>query len=180
MAASKISHAGLPNRNFHTNRANAASAILPIVAPRASKATAFLARLTPFMPARCFFSFSCFSIRVALAGKIAGNARNSPPTTGPYAFATMPVATVARPPKTIRRKTSYHFVCFNAESWNLTTIYLRKNSQIPKAVASHVDRRPAQTRTADGLYLNMTHVAKHAYTKNATAPPIMDRASSAA
>ena len=54
--------------------------IPPIVVPSASRATASLPRLPGRNPARTFFSFSCFSIRVAPAGKIAGNARNKPPS----------------------------------------------------------------------------------------------------
>jgi hypothetical protein len=39
-----------------------------------------------------------FSIRVALAGKIAGKARNKPPTTGPKRKAISPAMTVIAPP----------------------------------------------------------------------------------
>jgi len=96
------------------------------------------------------------------SGKIAGNAKNRPPTTGPNDFAIRPVATVAIPPNNMRRKISYHFVCFSADSLNLTTIYLRRKNQTPKAVASHVERRAAVATRVDGLNLNITHVTKNA------------------
>ncbi len=62
--------------------ANAKSPMLPIAVPAASTETSCLARPWPFSPARSFFSFSCLSINVALAGKMAGNARKRPPTAG--------------------------------------------------------------------------------------------------
>ena len=61
------------------------------------------------LPARSFFCFSCFSNRVAVAGKIAGNARNSPPTPGPSRLAMIPASAVTNPPKAKRRRYSYHF-----------------------------------------------------------------------
>jgi len=69
--------------SFQAAEAKTASATLPIAAPRASKAAASRPRPLVAMPARCFFSFSCFSTNVALAGKIAGKARKAPPTLGP-------------------------------------------------------------------------------------------------
>jgi len=49
-----------------------------------------------------FFCFSRFSISVALAGKIAGNARKSPPTAAPNCLAMTPAMAVTSPPKTNR------------------------------------------------------------------------------
>src|SRR5215472_12273965 len=51
--------------------------------PRASRAAASRPRVVFAIPALLFFSSSCFSRRVALAGKSAGKARNKPPNTGP-------------------------------------------------------------------------------------------------
>jgi hypothetical protein len=56
-------------------------------------------RIVFAIPAFFFFSRPCFSISVALAGKIAGNARKRPPKTGPYFLATSPVRTVIAPAK---------------------------------------------------------------------------------
>jgi len=61
--------------------------MLPIAAPAASILAASLPRWAPCSPFFSFFCFSCFSISVALAGKIAGNARKSPPTAGPNCLA---------------------------------------------------------------------------------------------
>src|SRR6185437_3238103 len=68
---------------FQAISAKAASPKVPRAAPAASTAATFLAALLPATPARSFFSLACFSMREALAGKIAGKARNSPPTVGP-------------------------------------------------------------------------------------------------
>jgi hypothetical protein len=126
MALRSINHSALPDRNRHTTMAKQMSPMLPIVAPRASSATAHLARSTPSMAADRFLSFTCFSTSVAVAGKIAGNARKRPPTTGPNDFAIMPVATVASPPKRNRRTISYHFVCRSAERLSRAAMLFEK------------------------------------------------------
>src|ERR1700676_1326977 len=54
-------------------------------------------------------------MRVALAGKIAGKARKSPPTPGPNFLAMMPATAVINPPKRKRTKNSYHRVFPRAE-----------------------------------------------------------------
>jgi hypothetical protein len=82
--------------NLHTTNAKARSPILPIAAPAASMLAASLPRVAPSNPSFSFFSFSYFSIRVALAGKIAGKARNSPPIAGPNLFAIIPATAVLR------------------------------------------------------------------------------------
>lgn len=46
------------------------------------------------IPAARFFSRSCFSRSVALAGKMAGKARKSPPMTGPNLSPSQPVTTI--------------------------------------------------------------------------------------
>jgi hypothetical protein len=73
--------------------------MLPIAAPAASILAASLPRGAPCSPFFTFFCFSCFSISVALAGKIAGNAKKSPPTAGPNCLAMTPAMAVMSPPK---------------------------------------------------------------------------------
>lgn len=82
---------------------------------------AALPRAVPCTPFFSFFSFSCLSINVALAGKMAGNARKSPPTTGPYSLAMTPAMAVIRPPKN-RTAYSCHPVCCRADLLTLICI----------------------------------------------------------
>ena len=49
---------------------------------------------------------ACWASKVRLAGRMAGNARNNPPTIGPKRAAIKPAATVTTPPKTKRRRKS--------------------------------------------------------------------------
>jgi PAS domain S-box-containing protein len=58
-------------------------------------------------PASRLRLISCFSIRVALAQKIAGRARNRPPTDPPARLLIQAVKTVAAPPSTNRIRYSY-------------------------------------------------------------------------
>ena len=88
---------------------------LPRAAPAASRAAASLPRRAPRSPAFSLRWRSCFSMSVALAQKIAGNARNKPPVSGPNAFAIAPVATVAKPPSTKRMRYSCQRVSRSAE-----------------------------------------------------------------
>jgi hypothetical protein len=81
---------------------NDASPIDPRLAPRASILAANLPRIVPSAPISDFFLFSLLSIMVALAGKIAGNARKRPPIPGPYRLAMTPAIAVQSPPKTKR------------------------------------------------------------------------------
>jgi hypothetical protein len=67
--------------------------------------------LLTFLPGVFFFCFSCFSINVAAAGKMAGNARKSPPISGPKRLATIPANAVTVPPKTNRTTYSYQRDC---------------------------------------------------------------------
>src|SRR5207248_1976416 len=87
-------------------KANAKSPMLPIAVPAASTETSCLARPWPFSPARPFLAFSCLSINVALAGKMAGNARKRPPTAGPYLCPMMPANAVISPPSKNRTANS--------------------------------------------------------------------------
>ena len=79
-------------------RPKAASPKLPSAAPAASSTTASMPRRAPGRPAFSLRSRTCFSIRVALAGKIAGKARKRPPITGPKRAAMSPANTVANWP----------------------------------------------------------------------------------
>jgi len=93
-----------------TMRPKAASPKLPSAAPAASSAAASLPRRAPGRPASSLRSRTCFSINVALAGKIAGKARNRPPTTGPKRAAMRPATTVIAPPSTNLTRYSYQRV----------------------------------------------------------------------
>lgn len=110
--------------SFQTTSPNAASAIVPIAAPRASRAAAKRPRIVCGIPARRFFSRSCFSISVAPQGKIAGKAKNSPPTTGPKYLATSPVTTVIAPPNKNRVRYSCHWVCLREARFSRTFMRL--------------------------------------------------------
>ena len=114
-AVSKHSKAFHRVSSRQTTMAKQARPRLPIQAPRASRAVAFRPRSLSVIPERCFFSVSCFSTRVALAGKMAGNARNRPPKTGPYRLARSPAAAVIAPPNRKRSAYSYHRVRFTAD-----------------------------------------------------------------
>ncbi len=97
----------------HTTAANAMSPTLPMAAPAASTpATWWANRFFPDF-SRAFFS-SVFSSRVAAAGKIAGAARNRPPTPGPKCLAMIPARAVTAPPKMKRTIYSCHSVHLRA------------------------------------------------------------------
>ncbi len=102
--------------SFQTTRPKHANPMLPIAAPRASRAAARRPRIVRGIPARRFFWRSCFSMRVRLEGKIAGKARKRPPKTGPYRFARMPVTTVIAPPNKKREAYSPHVVLRNTDA----------------------------------------------------------------
>jgi len=95
---------------LHTTIAKQTKPRLPKADPFASSAAAFRPRTLSMMPDFRFFRVSCFSTKVALAGKIAGNAKNKPPNTGPACFAMTPADTVTAPPRRNRSAYSYHFV----------------------------------------------------------------------
>lgn len=132
------------------SRPKANRPMLPIAVPAASIATTARARLAPPRPARCFFSFSCLSIRVALAGKIAGKARNRPPTAGPYFLPMIPVAAVMSPPTMNRVRSSYQRVCLRGEGSRMirTLFYLNKAYQRPNAMAPQIGNRQMVTVSA--------------------------------
>ena len=56
---------------------------MPSAVPAASTLTAERPRLVPSRPICCLRCISCFSMRVAVAGKMAGKARKSPAMEGP-------------------------------------------------------------------------------------------------
>src|SRR5579872_750059 len=119
---------------------------LPSAAPAASSAAASRPRRLPSSPARCFRADSCFSIRVALAQKIAGSARNSPPIEGPKARLTSPVATVANPPKAKRTRYSCHCTSLSDERERRTSI-----TRLRRQEGEGKKRRPATAQKQEAL-----------------------------
>ena len=79
--------------------ANAKRPALPNVAPAASRAAACRPRRLPCKPLSRFRRRSCASMRVALARKIAGNARKRPPRDGPPKSATRTCQTSRQSPE---------------------------------------------------------------------------------
>jgi hypothetical protein len=130
-------------RSCQTTIAKLASPRQPRDVPRASSAAACRPRAVLKIPARAFRSLSCFSISVALAGKIAGTAKNKPPTAGPCRFAMRPAATVITPPKKNLIAYSYHFVLESAEKLAriIVLIYFRNMNHDPNEKANQT-RRP--------------------------------------
>src|SRR5579864_7966395 len=59
---------------------------------------------------------------LALAARMAGNARNSPPNSGPNFLASRAAPAVTRPPKLKRITYSYHFARFRPEVLTDTSI----------------------------------------------------------
>jgi hypothetical protein len=86
------------SRPRHTTTAKPASPMHPIAAPAASAPAAARPLIVPSNPILALCSFSWASIKLAPAGKMAGNARNTPPTPGPKRFAIKPAITEHRPP----------------------------------------------------------------------------------
>jgi hypothetical protein len=99
VAPPKTIHARSLGMNRETTNAKTNKPTLPIDEPAASTLAALLPRFTPLSPRDFFFFVSCFSMRVALAGKIAGKAKNKPPTPGPNFRAIIPARAVINPPK---------------------------------------------------------------------------------
>jgi hypothetical protein len=102
-------------KNAQANHANANKATLPNDAPAASAAAACLPRLAPLNPFFFLLSRSCFSTSVTLAARIAGKAKKSPPTLGPYPLAIAAAPAVTSPPRTKRVASSYHLLCFSPD-----------------------------------------------------------------
>jgi hypothetical protein len=108
--------------SFQTNIAKAIRPMLDIAAPAASAPAACLPRYFPLRPFSRLRSRSCFSTRVLLAARIAGNARNNPPKLGLIRFAIKPAPAVTSPPRANRITYSYHLVRFNPDVLRATII----------------------------------------------------------
>jgi hypothetical protein len=119
---------------------------------------------------------------VALAGKIAGNARKSPPSTGPKYLARVLAITVIAPPNAKRTRYSYHFVLASAPMLKEAFIccYRRNSAQVPSATPSHTMRLPIVAGAASTFLRSISQVQRAEYIKRHAAPTTMDRASRAA
>jgi hypothetical protein len=139
VAAASTRLMGRYGRKRQINNANTIRPMLPIAAPAASTPAACLPRLVPSSPLLSFRFLSCFSINVALAGRMAGNARNKPPKTGPACLAMIPAITGMTPPRRKRTPYSYHLVVRIVEGlrWILIRGYLSTMAHIPTATATH-------------------------------------------
>src|SRR5215467_14822317 len=130
--AAKSTSGGLwPGINFQTTPAKHIRPSDPIAAPYASRAAAWRPRIVLLIPAFCFFALSCFSTSVALAGNMAGKARNSPPITGPKCCARKPARAVTAPPNRNLTVYSYHLVLPSAEK--LTETLIKSPQEHPPA-----------------------------------------------
>ena len=99
--------ATLISTSIENRAAKASMPTEPSPAPAASSAAASCPRRLPASPAARLRRIWCFSISVALAQKMAGRARKSPPTDAPYRPLMKPVKTVATPPSPKRIRYSY-------------------------------------------------------------------------
>lgn len=99
VAPARTTQAWSLGMNCQTTQAKTNNPMLPIEEPAAPMLAALLPRAAPSSPRDSFFSFSCFSMRVTLARKIAGNAKNNPPIPGPNFLAIIPATAVINPPK---------------------------------------------------------------------------------
>lgn len=115
-----------PGRNFQTKIAKAINPVLATAAPAQSAPAACLLRYFPCKPFSSLRSRSCFSTRVLLAARIAGNARNNPPKLGLIFFAIKAEPAVTSPPNTNRTRYSYHFARLGPDVLKLTI--MEKNS----------------------------------------------------
>jgi hypothetical protein len=113
---------------------------------------------------------------VALAGKIAGKARKSPPNTG-----RIHAVRVIAPPNAKCTRYSYYFVFASAPWLKETFIFYRRRNaaQVPNA-ASHTMRLPIVAGAALTFLRSISQVQSAEYTKKHAAPTTMERASRAA
>lgn len=102
---------------------------------------------------------------------MAGNARKSPPTTGPYFLAMSPARTVTVPPKTKRTRYSYHFVFRSADKCMVIRIfgYLRSTIHNPKEIAIHTGSATTLAGSARHRSRIMRRQAMQAYARKARA-----------
>lgn len=138
LAAKSARGAGHRRSNSQFTAAKDTNPKLPNAAPPELTAAASVPRWPAGRPARAFFFSSCLATSVAEAGKMAGKARNRPPTTGPNRCAIKPAATVIAPPSTKRSAYSRQPVrgSADASTWIIA-------APLPK------DRKPLQTRSKD-------------------------------
>jgi hypothetical protein len=153
VAAISVGHTVWLGKTFHTTTAKLIKPVQPIAVPAASTPAAALARFVPSSPAHRFLRFSCFSMSVALAGKIAGTAKNNPPIFGPNSSAITAAIPVINPPKKKRTAYSYHFVRFNAEGSACIFMSDHRNQRnhVPREIPSHTGSMASVVRIADGL-----------------------------
>src|SRR5215469_3644934 len=138
-----------PCINFQTTPAKHIKPRQPIAAPYGSRAAAWRPRIVLWIPAFCFFAFSCFSTSVALAGNMAGKARNSPPMTGPKCCARKPARAVIAPPNRNLTAYSYHLVLLSAEKLTEhSSDYLRHTHQPKNATTNQTASAPTEEATA--------------------------------
>ena len=176
VAPARASDAAKRGINHQQTPAKATRPMLPMAAPKASSAAASVPRRPPFMPFFCFLFRSCFSIKVALAGNMAGKARKSPPTPGPHFRPAMPARTVMLPPATNRRAYSCHLVCFSPEGSILMVIaYLKKMLHSPKAVRNHSGTAERVAAIADSRNLLRSWLTRILYRQSPAAPAIIER-----
>jgi hypothetical protein len=149
--------------HLHKTKANAMRPMQPSEAPCESRLAAMRPRLRPSEPILALRFFSWLSMRVALAGKIAGNARKRPPTPGPNLLAIRPATTVAKPPNKNRTTYSCGLVSFREDKF--TSILFMLVSR--KVATGQVIR---QTRSGGGLDLQGTHQACTALGPNRPIP----------
>ena len=115
-ASDRTPHAGTCAAKLQITIPNANRPMLPMAAPTAVTPAAWQARSGDRSPCDSSRSRSCFSTSVKPAGRIAGKARNKPPTVGPNRWAINPAIAVISPPKTNRTANAFHFVLFKLES----------------------------------------------------------------
>ena len=164
VALNKIREDERPGKSCHTIVANTIMPMLPMAAPTASTPATFLPRIVPCNPARCFFSFCSFSSKVAVAGKIAGKARKSPPISGPYCSAITRARTQIIPPKKNRTANWYHFASRRAAKLTLmfNRIYLSSMNQSPREAANHSGIRVIVANKLDKLRFINSQLAQEA------------------
>src|SRR5207248_5831703 len=108
--------------SFQANIANAIRPMLAMAAPAQSAPAACLPRYLPRRPFSSLRSRSCFSTKVLLAARIAGNARNNPPKLGLMSLAIKPAPAVTSPPSANRTRYSYHFARLRPDVLKATII----------------------------------------------------------
>jgi hypothetical protein len=102
IATANVSHTGQRSQNCHAISAKAIIPMPPADAPVVSM-TAARRALSPRAPEPTFLFWS-LTMKAIPVGKIAGTARNSPPTFGPATYARRPVQVVTAPPIAKRNK----------------------------------------------------------------------------